>query len=75
MSHPQEDWTIYSPDASDDYPPWKRRAINAFATLIVFIFLVSVVGAFWAMWTHLWIVPIIVAPLLGWSFVSWVKRP
>lgn len=66
---------IYSPEESDDYPPWYRRAFNAFAFAIALAFLALVAAAFWALWTHLWLVPIIAVPLLAWAFVSWITQP
>jgi hypothetical protein len=70
-----DDWMIYSPEESDDWPAWKLRAFNALGILIWLAILALIGGAFWALWTHLWLVPIIAVPILAWAFISWITHP
>jgi fatty acid desaturase len=70
-----ENYYIYSPEADDDWPHWKRVALNWLVTTIVVAFLALFVAALWAIWTHLWILPVIVVPILAWAFISSIKHP
>ena len=65
---------IYSHEASDDYSPWKRRAINALGGAISLTILGVLVGAGYALWTHPWVIPIVAAPLLVWWLWSSVTH-
>jgi hypothetical protein len=57
-----------------DFPPWKIQAVNALGTVIALAFLALVGVAFWALWMHLWLVPIIAVPLLAWAFISGITH-
>jgi hypothetical protein len=50
-------------------------ALNALATTIGLVFLLLVVAAFWALWAHPWLIPIIAVPILAWAFLDSIKRP
>ena len=75
MSHPQEEWAIYSPERDDDFPRWKRRAFNALAFVVGWMFVALVVAALWGLWTHPWVIPIVAVPPLAWAFISAIKHP
>lgn len=70
-----DDCHIYSPEADDDYPPWKQRMCGALAAAVAIAFWIVVAAAIWALWTHPWLIPIIAVPLLTWAFFSSVTHP
>jgi len=65
---------VYQPEADDDWPEWKRRALNALVVTIWLAFLALFGGAVWAIWTHQWVIPIIAVPILVWAFISTVTH-
>ncbi len=65
----------YSPEESDDWPVWKTRAFNVLVFGVWLFSLAIVAAAFWEVWTHLWLVPIIAAPLLAWWLIVSIKHP
>lgn len=73
--HPAEEWEIFEPARDDDYPRWKRWGFNALAFVLSLVFLALVVAALWALWIHLWVIPLIAVPLLAWAFISSVTHP
>jgi hypothetical protein len=70
-----DDCRIYSPEATDDWPPWKLYAFNAIGTTLALVLFGLVVAALWALWMHLWLVPIIAVPILMWALLDWIKHP
>ena len=75
MSHPPEEWAIYSPERDDDFPRWKRWAFNALAMAVLWGSVAILVAAIWALWLHPWVVPIVAVPLLAWAFISAITHP
>lgn len=75
MSHPQEDWSIPLSDRIEDFPRWKVWGFNALAVTVGWLFVGLVGAALWALWTHMWLVPIIAVPLLAWAFISAIAHP